>query len=749
MGFCSLVIKVILPGILLGINFLFGFVAPEFKASRITRPPVIDGYLDDPCWQEATRIDDDFRNWDYYDPEYGKIAPVKTIVHVGYDDENLYFGIICEEPHIEELRAETKSQSRFYGIVLDDHIKIFLNTFVTRTEEYIFIVNANGIRSDWFQVEEKPGLYSYADYANIVWYADAKILDSCWTVEVQIPFQSLRFPSTYIDYWRIDISRVVPRKYRWYYHWSPMVRGLSCFTYYARMYIEDRICGPRRVELLPYGVGGLSSDSGAVGVGDWSLRSGLSGKYFFNYDNVVDFAVLPDFSQIESDAPQIDVNTTFALYTPEKRPFFTARKTFFETPLEVFYSRMINDPVVAVKYTGSIRDYALGYICAYDRHSPFIVPFAERSFSFGSDRYGLSNIIRVKRTIMKDTHLGFLATGRDFLVGGFNRVFGLDGAWPLWGDNGVRVQGLVSWTEEPVDTELFSGYGLNFDGYTGAFDGEEFIGEAFWLELNHRGRHIIFDGYLQGLSPTFRAGSGFISYNDYTKFGFSLDYRCGLKRYFIESVTPGIRFAQTHRYFGVRSGINRGLSVNFRFKYLVSVFFSYQLLDRSYQGSWFNGLWFYNSNICISTIKHITLSYSVNYGRQIDYNDELPGVGNSLSSSLMLNLTWGRVYAGVSYYQYLFWYGEYGDWKYNQRVFEVKLSYAFTRYLNLRLLSQYNSETKRLLFAPLISFTPTALTSFYLGANHNFTGGEEWLDLHTYHHTGTNIFLKVQYMFRF
>ncbi|MEO0185833.1 MAG: DUF5916 domain-containing protein, partial [candidate division WOR-3 bacterium] len=410
-------------GLPITLNFLFGFVPYDFEANRLTKPPVIDGYLNDPCWEEATKIDKDFRNYILDDPEYGKIAPLKTIVFVGYDDKNLYIGFICVEHEMNKIRANAKKHGVSKEMLEDDRVEVCINPSTTKTDGYLFWVTPKGIRGPvLFGIEIRPRLLSESCILdNFIWFADAKILDTCWTVEIQIPFQSLRFYSNYIDTWRIDFGRVKAIEFFNVYHLSPKTRDEFLVTYYARMHIDDWIAKPEKVEFLPYLSGGLIIDT----LSEPSLRLGLGGKYYFNYDNIIDFAVSPDFSQIETDVPQIDVNTTSALYYEEKRPFFIEKKTFFETPLEVFYSRMINDPLGASKYTGSLKDYSMGYIFGLDRHTPFILPFAERSFSLGSDKVSASNILRLKKTFLIDTYLGLLATDKEIRGGGFNRTFSL------------------------------------------------------------------------------------------------------------------------------------------------------------------------------------------------------------------------------------------------------------------------------------------------------------------------------------
>ncbi|MEO0216220.1 MAG: hypothetical protein ABIL14_04315 [candidate division WOR-3 bacterium] len=513
--------------------------------------------------------------------------------------------------------------------------------------------------------------------------------------------------------------------------------------YFARMHINDWIAKPERIEFLPYLTSGLTIDT----LTDPNLRLGFGGKYYFNYDNILDFAILPDFSQIETNVPQIDVNTTSALYYEEKRPFFTERKTFFETPFEVFYTRMINDPFVVVKYTGSIKDYSMGYIFGLDRHTPFILPFTERSFSIGSDKMSTNNILRLKKTLLEDTYFGLLSTDREIVEGGFNRTFGLDGAFGFLKENTVKFQGILTWTKEPFDTLLFNGYGIEFNGRTARFDGEEFTGNGMLIEYFHKRKYLNFNGYFKTLSPEFRADLGFINYNDWTKYGFSVNFPWIIKKYFIESVTPELQFERAHRYFGIKTGLSRSCGITLQFKYLINTRFIYQLSDKFYRDMWFNDMWPYSASLSSYTLKSLSVGMFLNYGRSINYYSTPLSLGYSLYPDFWFDYNFGPLSARLKYNWYLFWAEEFGEWIYNQKTYELNFSYTFTRFMSFRVIGQYNSSNKNLLIAPLFSFTPTPLTLFYLGANHNFNN-ETPLDIGGYEHTKSQIFLKIQYLFR-
>jgi len=180
--------------------------------------------------------------------------------------------------------------------------------------------------------------------------------------------------------------------------------------------IKDVSTG-NNIELLPYVI---SNQSGSLEDSDDPSsfhNSGLDGnagfglKYGLTPNLTLDLTVNPDFSQVEADAAQIDVNSTFALFFPERRPFFLEGNDIFDTKIRAVYTRSINDPIVASKLTGKVGKYSVGYIFARDDETPFTVPFEESSeFTSGGKSY--SNIIRIKRDLLSDSFIGFLATDR-------------------------------------------------------------------------------------------------------------------------------------------------------------------------------------------------------------------------------------------------------------------------------------------------------------------------------------------------
>ena len=246
------------------------------------------------------------------------------------------------------------------------------------------------------------------------------------------------------------------------------------------------------LEILPYVLGSQSGNISDANNADSEFKNekikgqfGFNVKYGITSNLTTDFTYNPDFSQVESDANQINVNTTFALFYPEKRPFFLEGSSIFDSPMNVVYTRSINKPVFAAKTSGRIGTFDLGYILAYDDNTPFIVPFEEKSEVIATNRKSISNIVRLKKNFKDDSFLGLIYTDREvkkdnnntFDIDGFNRVFGIDGRFSMFKYYFLTFQLLGYQTRELNDTTIFYDT-TRFDGrkYTGSFDGERFFG---------------------------------------------------------------------------------------------------------------------------------------------------------------------------------------------------------------------------------------------------------------------------------
>jgi hypothetical protein len=699
-------------------------VTREATIPKFSTTPRIDGLLDDECWREAERLG----GFTEADPREGAKPEVETNVLLGYDERNLYIGLVCHENDISQIRTrEGKRDTYTEG----DFVQISLDTYNTSTSAYTFIVNPSGVQMD----ASERGDVSDISF-DIEWYASSRILDDRWTVEIAIPFKSLRFPSRDRQHWRVHFFRYRPRESEAFYSWVPLSRDeSSLFAEMGHLYINDRLLTGERISFLPYLITAQSEEE------SFTSKLGLSGKCWLSSDFICDWALSPNYAQIESDQPQINVNTTFALYYPEKRPFFLERKGLFETPIQAIYTRTINDPLIALKFTGKLGKMNIGYITALDKHTPWVVPFAEQSVSMKSNKRSLSNILRISYDLRSESHLGLLATSRE-LRESYNRVFGVDGRLKFLKNYYLSFQGLLSATEEPDDSTLFEGYPwLKFGKYTSGFDGENFTGKAFALKLSRNARHLGFDLWYNGYSPEFRAENGYIQRNDLKTEGIDTKLNFWPNRYMIHLLTLQVEVGETEGYKGGEREKYLTPSLFLLLKRQTYLTLNYTRSAKTFQDQRFDKIWTTQVIFSSNYSKFFSPGISYKYGREINYFVYPYKLGYLYWSGFWFD------FKPLSQLSLYFNYGKYllkdenkREIAFDQRTFQYKLTYSLSHQLTTRLIIQDYSNRKEMDLSPLLSFQVSPFTALYIGSNHTV----EKLP-GTLKQTDYQVFLKLQY----
>ncbi len=407
----------------------------SIKATPFSSPPKIDGKLDEPFWQNAAKLD----SFTQYEPQEGGIPSEKTIAYIGYDSKNLYIGVKCYDSEPKAIRACLTKRDEVFG---DDGITVFLDTFNDKKRAFAFQVNPCGVQVDGIYTENRRrgrgrggggmgggGFFDFDRNWDTYLITNANQDDEGYTVEMAIPFKSLRFPNHNPQTWGIQIKREIRRKSEEIY-WAPRSRNINGFLIQAgTMEINGDIEQGKNLEFMPV-VTGLKQDGEK-----FVPEAGLNFKYGITSDLTADVAVNPDFSQIEADMPQNDVNQRYALYYSEKRPFFLEGKDFFDTPFELVYTRTIVNPLWGTKLTGKIGKTTIGFLSAYDENPTFI-DFPGANFEYeieDAKSRALVNVFRVKRDLFEESYIGFILTDKELgnswnsLTRNYNRVAGFDG----------------------------------------------------------------------------------------------------------------------------------------------------------------------------------------------------------------------------------------------------------------------------------------------------------------------------------
>ena len=465
---------------------------PVLRVERVSQPPQLEDYLDGPPPAGAAAV----TGFVQREPGDGVPSTQKTSAYVSYDDDRLYVVFVCEDTEPDRIRARLTRREDVGG---DDVVGVVLDTFYDQRRSYLFMANAHGIQLDGIVSEGQDDDYSF----DTLWRSEGRLTASGYVVRFEIPFKSLRFPAAAQQTWGIALARLIPRTNEDTF-WPYITRRVAGFgQQLARLEGLERISPGRNVQLIPYGVfagarvfeqlpgrEGYATDSDA--------RVGLDGKIVVKDAFTLDLALNPDFSQVESDEPQVTINQRFEVFFPERRPFFIENATYFETPVQLVFSRRIADPQFGARLTGKSGGWALGALAIDDR-APGRVASAEAG---AGDRAGIG-IVRAQRDFGEQSSLGVLATNRTF-AGTFSRVGSVDGRWKL-NDNWV-ARGQVA---------------ISHDQEFGA--GAE-TGSALSAQVYRESRGFSYSAEYLDISPQFRAPLGFVRRVDIRQLENRLEY---------------------------------------------------------------------------------------------------------------------------------------------------------------------------------------------------------------------------------
>ncbi|MEE9390710.1 MAG: carbohydrate binding family 9 domain-containing protein, partial [Candidatus Aminicenantaceae bacterium] len=289
---------------ILFLQFTFASTEKALEVPKLSQSPKIDGVLDNPLWeQEALKIE----NFLQLAPKEKGEPTEKTIAYIGYDQKSIYFAFRCYESDPKKIRATITNRD---NIIDDDWIVVFLDTFNEKRRAFSFIINPVGVQMDLMRIEE-GGNDNMDPSWDTVFYSDGKIDEKGYTVEIAIPFKSIRFPDKEKKVWGIVLGRNIARNGE-IVIWPPVSREIpGLLSQGSEIVIQGKVEKGKNFEFMPIFTSLKTKEEKA------DLQPGVNFKWGISSDLTMDLTLNPDFSHIEADAPQIDVNQRFALYYPE------------------------------------------------------------------------------------------------------------------------------------------------------------------------------------------------------------------------------------------------------------------------------------------------------------------------------------------------------------------------------------------------------------------------------------------------
>jgi len=336
----------------------------------------VDGVLDEEAWSKAEVIKLPYE----WLPGDNIPAPVDTDCMLTYDESHLYIGFRCYDPEPKKIRAHLMDRDATDSLIQDDHINIMIDAFNDERRSFQFRVNPLGVQADANFSE----LEGYEDFSwDAIWASAGKISDWGYAIEIGIPFNQLRFPKTKEkQIWGFSAERSWPRSVRHRMTSHVRNRNISCILcQFNKISGLEKISPGRNLEFDPTLTANRTDTmppqnfpGGALESGKAKAEPGITAKWGITPNLILNATANPDFSQVEADVAQLDVNTRFALYYPEKRLFFLEGGDFFLTPIQAVFTRTVADPLWGTKLTGKIGRSALGFFATQDRINNLIFP---------------------------------------------------------------------------------------------------------------------------------------------------------------------------------------------------------------------------------------------------------------------------------------------------------------------------------------------------------------------------------------
>jgi Domain of unknown function (DUF5916) len=522
---------------------------PGLTIPRLERGPVLDDFLTMKPVGEMAQQMAKVTGFTQRNPHDGEPVTEPTEAYLGYDQKNLYVVFVCfDDPHKVRARLSNREDIRD-----DDQVEVILDTFHDRRRAYAFQTTPLGVQWDaiWTEASREEETQGHFDTSfDTVWDSRGKVTAHGFVVWIAIPFKSLRFPAKRLQDWGIILYRGITRKTEevFWPHISYKVEGRLGQA--ATLYGLEGISPDRDIELIPYG---LMRGFRALDTRDPANpyfqhatlqgQPGMDAKFVIHDHFIVDITANPDFSQVESEDPLITVNQRYAVYFPEKRPFFLENEDFFRTPMDLFFTRNIGDPSAGIRLTGKDGPYSVGLISTDDRSPGLAVPDSNPLSGIRS----YFTIARASRDIFRQSSVGVLYTDWECpSTHEYNRIGGADARlkftpnWTLDGQAVASSSNIVGNVSSPA----YSANNCEANAYPFSSgnhgDNNYYAGPAERLDLHREGLHFSYDGTYTDITPGFVSIPGFVNRVDIRETTQEVDYRFRPKGGWIVDYGPSL-----------------------------------------------------------------------------------------------------------------------------------------------------------------------------------------------------------------
>jgi hypothetical protein len=724
----------------IGVMFLFNYQGAA-ESNKHYRVPQVDGkikpdgILDEKVWEKALVLELNYE----VRPGENIPPPVRTEVLLANSKTHLFVAFRAYDPKPAKIRARISDRDE---LGLQDWVGVILDTFNDERRSFDFLCTPFGVQADFI---ETSGDDTGGDW-DAIWDSGGRINEQGYFVEMSIPFSSLRFQRKEGDQvWGFDAVRSYPRTVRHHIGTFPRDRNNNCYLCQSIKLVGFKGAKPgKNLEFDPTLVGHISrereEDIEGPFVEDRKVEAGITARWGFTPNLTFSAAVNPDFSQVEADSLQLDINEPFALFYSEKRPFFTEGGDFFSSPLRVIYTRTMRDPSWGIKLSGKEGANTIGAYVVRDTLTNLIFPGIQSSDSTSLSMDSTASVLRYRRDFGNKYTVGALFTNRQ---GGdyYNRVAGIDGNLRFTSNDRVIMQVLASSTRYPEEAAI------EFAQPQGRFDDK-----ALDILYIHDTRNLdIYGGYSE-IGGDFRADIGFIPRVGYRAFYGGADYAWYAK--------PGKWWTQ----FVLEGDFDRLTDEDGNLlKQVASFEFTYEgpldmhsLINYTNNREVYDGVTFDQDQFflhhCMNPIGTMHAWCNIRWGDRIDYaNTRLgkrfhirPGMEYDIGLhwSLYLSYTFERMRVH-SQRLYTANQGElHLKYQFNKRMFlRAILQYVDYQYNTVMYIDEIDPVYRNLFTQILFSYKINPQTVLFLGYTDNYRG----YDRHNLPQVNRTLFLKIGY----
>ena len=724
---------------------------PVVRPVRMSTPPAIDGRLDDDAWADAVRITDFVQ----LRPLDGAPATESTEVYLAYDSTAIYFGFRARYTEPDTIRANRSDRDQTFR---DDLITVYFDTFLDQQRAYVFTVNAYGVQGDSIVSSRGRGggfggrggggggggLPRGDRSWDALFTTGGRMVEDGFTAEMAIPFKSLRYPQRDGDAphrWGLQIARRVGGKDETVV-WSPVTRNIAGFL--PQMGVLEGMTGlstSRNIEIMPtftaIQFGSIDAGSGDFVTGDPAPEGGVNFKYGVTSNLTADLTFNPDFSQIESDRPQIEVNERFALFYPELRPFFLEGAEIFAVPgpVNVVHTRTIVDPLYGAKLTGKVGRTTVGVLYANDQAPGTSDDATAAAVGQAADVF----VGRVRYDLYAESHIGAIVTNRDFLDS-HSRLAGIDSNFRLGSTHSIAFRAMGTQHRD--------------------MDGLETSGHFLEAVLRKRGRNLSYRLVSYMLSPDFKTDVGFVRRTDQRRTFGSISYQWWPESWLI-NWGPEVRYSRDFAFDGNLQDENADVGLNFNF---ARNFGMNGTVSRDMER--YSGINFFKTSYRLfgrySTTRY-GFGLGLNRGDEIFYDPGNPFLGRQTSLFSFITLRpFPRLQSDININTRRFVDTLGGGDVFNVKIYRALSTYQFTDRFVFRNIAEYNTLDKTLALNLLLTYRVNAGTVFYVGYDDHYQqadlierdrDGDGVPDRLYYtserRRTNRALFLKLQYLFRY